>query len=135
MTIFDILHITPPDYPVTFHNGQFYAYKDILIDLHNEKQIKLKPLTQNNTLYQQLNIDPKTLPSAMYYQGTIDQLIHRMITYSFITYLKIEFTDITVKYFHTLHNQIITFNVSHEQNDKEINHYEYCDISQNIPID
>lgn len=57
MTIFDILHITPPDYPVTFHNGQFYAYKDMLIDLHSEKLIELQPLTQNNTLLIQLDVD------------------------------------------------------------------------------
>lgn len=126
MTIFNILHITPPDYPVTFHNGQFYAYKDMLIDLHNEKQITLKPLTQNNTLYQQLSIDPKTLPSFIYFDETILLTSHPMMSYKYIQSLKIEFIDLTVKYFHTFDDNKITFNILHQQNGIEIYHHKYC---------
>ena len=57
MTIFDILHTDPPNSPITFNNGRFYAYKNILVDLHNEISIdELKPISQNNTLLNQLNI-------------------------------------------------------------------------------
>lgn len=133
MTIFDILHIPTPDYAITFHNGQFYAYKDVLIDLHSEKLIELKPLTQNNTLFNQLNIPPKSLPSAMWFDP--NQIKKHKLLHSFITYLKIDFNDnISVKYFHTIKyiqpidKNIIFFNLIHEQNNTQIYLNEYCDI-------
>jgi len=55
MTIFEFLNI-PDTYPMYFMDNRFYAYKDLLLDLHNNIEIKLKKPTKNNTILQQLNI-------------------------------------------------------------------------------
>jgi len=55
MTIFEFLNI-PDTYPIYIMDNRFYAYKDLLLDLHNNTQIKLKKPTKNNTILQQLNI-------------------------------------------------------------------------------
>jgi hypothetical protein len=56
MTLFDILHIPETESPITFKDGRFYAYKNILLDLHNKIPIELQPLSIHNSLFKQLNI-------------------------------------------------------------------------------
>lgn len=82
MTIFDILNINPPEYPVTFLHGRFYAYKDILIDLHSESPITLQPITTNNNLFQQLNINESDCNLKQYtwlYNGKYDHYTELII--------------------------------------------------------
>ena len=72
MTIFEFLNI-PDTYPIYIMDNRFYAYKDLLIDLHNNTQIKLKKPTKNNTLLQQLNI-PFIIDNIEYITIHIKQL-------------------------------------------------------------
>lgn len=88
ITIFDILNTTIPNSNITFHNGRFYAYKNLLIDLHNELTLNLSKPTKNNTLLNQLNInidkDPHIIRwidtiNTKYYHG-IRFIIHHELT-------------------------------------------------------
>ena len=112
MTIFDILHIPIIEYPVTFpfHNNRFYAYKELLVDLHNEKQITLTELTPDNKLFKQLNLNPDELPKCQYFY---DDKVNKTIQVMIIPLLRITIPNTnydTINYLETTddHHYLIT---------------------------
>lgn len=57
INLFDFLNIPQPDNPITLLN-RFYIYKDTILDYNTQQLINLTPITKNNTLLKQLNINP-----------------------------------------------------------------------------
>jgi hypothetical protein len=134
MTIFDILHIPIIEYPVTFHNNRFYAYKNILVDLHNEIPITLTELTPDNKLFKQLNLTPNDINTYIniinnYKQTYIPNLNNQKITYfettDFVSALNIyipNLNNLKITYFETTDDDD-HYHITHSENNITTHHY------------
>ena len=107
MTIFDILDIPATDHAILFLDKRFYAYKDILIDLHKQTAITLKPLSKNNTLLNQLDVD--VYNNDIYY-------VHKTIVEEHKIWMYPQYKSI----------QYLTFNI-HINNELKIIYHENAD--------
>jgi hypothetical protein len=119
MTLFDILRIPETESPITFNDGRFYAYKNMLVDIHNKLPLTLSEITPNNKLFKQLNIDSQSL------------LIHvdikeenGVIKRVYIPTLKIiipELNNLYIKYYETGGDEL--YHLVHTENNICTHHY------------
>jgi hypothetical protein len=119
MTIFDILHIPIIEYPVTFpfHNNRFYAYKNILVDLHNEIPITLTELTPDNKLFKQLNLTPNDINTYIDISNNYKQ--------TFVSALNIyipNLNNLKITYFETTDDDD-HYHITHSENNITTHHY------------
>jgi hypothetical protein len=119
MTIFDILHIPIIEYPVTFpfHNNRFYAYKNILVDLHNEIPITLTELTPDNKLFKQLNLTPNDINTYIDIRNNYKQ--------TFVSALNIyipNLNNLKITYFETTDDDD-HYHITHSENNITTHHY------------